>query len=139
MSDYKWLPNTPSFDMLEGIEANIKPAVVSIYERMWRTAQEVEQEPFGYVRQSIDEDGFNCMDFYKSRHIGAIPVYTHPQTQREPLSGSEKQTVLSDEDKTALMKIIIKSILAQHPNGISAGVLEKEALKIFEIAMEFNK
>jgi hypothetical protein len=52
---------------------------------------------------------------------------------------TEKQTVLSDEDKTALMKFIIKSILAQHPNGISAGYLEKEALKIFAIATEMNK
>jgi hypothetical protein len=52
---------------------------------------------------------------------------------------TEKQTVLSDEDKTALMKIIIKCILAQHPNGIAAGDLEKEAVKIFELTMELNK
>jgi len=52
---------------------------------------------------------------------------------------TEKQTVLSDYDKTALMKIIIKSILAQHPNGITAGDLEKEAVKIFAIATEVNE
>jgi hypothetical protein len=52
---------------------------------------------------------------------------------------TEKQMVLSDEDKTALMKLIIKSILAQHPNGISAGELEKEAVRIFAIATEMNK
>jgi hypothetical protein len=52
---------------------------------------------------------------------------------------TEQQTVLSDDDKTALMKIIIKSILAQRPNGITACDLEKEAVRIFEVAMDLNK
>jgi hypothetical protein len=86
MLQYKLLPNTPSFDMLEGIGANIKPAVVSIYERMWKIAPDVEQEPYGYIYHNDYGLVFSKHHFTDTKNTELTAVYTHPKTQCEPLS-----------------------------------------------------
>ena len=56
-----------------------------------------KREPVGYIRQNLDDDGFDCTDFFKSQHIGAIPVYTHPQPRQEPLSNEVIVNLMREE------------------------------------------
>lgn len=41
----------------------------------------------------------------------------------------------TDDDKTELMKSIIKIIVSRHPNGIAAGELEQKSLSAFDAVM----
>ena len=82
MTQYKWLPSEPTDEMLVTVESNIKPAVISIYERMWKDAPEVEQEPVAVVRRY--RDGTKAAEIYDRSMEEGTKLYTHPQ--REPLS-----------------------------------------------------
>jgi hypothetical protein len=89
-TQYKWLPEQPTTEMVNRVFNKLgkevdKEFFILMWKMMWQSAAEVEQTPVGYIRQNLDDDGFDCTDFFMSQHIGAIPVYTQPQKQK-PLS-----------------------------------------------------
>jgi hypothetical protein len=82
MTQYKWLPKMPTAKMLESVDANIKPAVVSIYERMWISVPESSQSPSFYRYSTTD--GFGDTTFHTTNRkptsevSNLTPLYTHP-------------------------------------------------------------
>jgi hypothetical protein len=127
---HKWLPSEPTPAMLEAeqfasslVYESHEVQAVEVYKAMWQVAPVAEQELFGYVRQSLD--GSNCIDFYQSHHVGAITVWTHPQTDHNvnaELLGALKDIVemveMNGFGKACVMDAAKRAIEKAHGIGV---------------------
>jgi hypothetical protein len=129
MTKHKWLPSEPKVEMIEAgmfqmPEANTD-IVEAIYDAMWQAAPEVEQEPVGYIYRQSDIDRLNEIGVINTLIVTTpdtgykVPLYTHPQPKREPLSEDEIRRLWKNGTNVETIVEFARLIEKAHGIGVS--------------------
>jgi hypothetical protein len=119
-TQYKWLPNAIEENLSKMASAFIwdkfgeivDPEYVKvIYQMLWESATEVEQDPVGYALtrriEEMDDVDINCV-LMKNKPKGAVitALYTHPQPKREPMKKEDIMHLLEKRDEGSIIDFI---------------------------------
>lgn len=98
MTQYKWLPSEPTEEMLFALYGMYK-TLEERYLAAWEAAPVVNQEPYAYA--TLWDDGeWSAVQDIEQNAIKQVPLYTHSQPKRKPLSEDELLVLLKNIDSS---------------------------------------
>jgi hypothetical protein len=113
-TQYKLLPNEPTSKLLSTMHGKLPycmgdidhEVLIEVYRALLSEGLEVDQEPFLWIYRTLNAWEYSDYKLSKQKPteqsaVDIVPVYTHPQPQRESLSEDEIFELFSKQNFTA--------------------------------------